>query len=215
MQNMAARGQAGSGNELMARMMAAQNSSNQMANSGNQIAAQAQQRALEALMQSGQMAGDIRNQNFGQDSAVASAQDEIARFNTQNRIGTQQRNVGSRNQANLRNLENQQNIMNQNTGLRNQQEVHNKGLYQQDFSNRMQKAGALANAHLGQASAYDASAGRTASMWSGIGQGVGQGLGSIAQYSAANSIKPGTTTSSTTNDFSKLFATNGAHKVTG
>jgi len=49
------------------------------------VSAQAQSRALQALMQGGQLGGQIRQQDFGEQSEKAQAQDAINRFNTANR----------------------------------------------------------------------------------------------------------------------------------
>jgi hypothetical protein len=84
MQNMAARGAGGSGMELVAQMQNAQAATDREAQAGLDIAAQAQERALQAIMQQGQLGGSIRGQDFGEQSQVANAQDAINRFNTGN-----------------------------------------------------------------------------------------------------------------------------------
>lgn len=82
LQNMAARGAGGSGMELLAQMQNAQSSTDREAQAGLDIAAQAQERALQAIMQQGQLGGSIRGQDFGEQSQVAAAQDAINKFNT-------------------------------------------------------------------------------------------------------------------------------------
>jgi hypothetical protein len=59
----------------------------------------------------------------------ASAADAIAQFNTQQRMGVQSQNLASR-----------QAIANQQAATRNQQEMYNKGLLQQQFQNQIAKA---------------------------------------------------------------------------
>lgn len=95
-----ARGVGGSGDELAAQMM-----SNQAANEGNSqegldVAANAQRRALAAMAQSGQMAGQMRGQEFGEKSDVARAKDAVNQFNTNNSVRAQFQNNQGQNQFN-------------------------------------------------------------------------------------------------------------------
>lgn len=117
-ENMQARGTLGAGAELAQRLAAQQESSQMASERGMDIAAQAQQRALNAIMQRGQMAGEMRGQEYGEQERLAQARDAINRYNAGARASAQQ---------------------------------YNLGLGQQDFANRMQKAGLRANAKLGQA----------------------------------------------------------------
>ena len=77
----ASRGQAGGGSVLAAQLAnnAAANESANMA--GTQLAGNAQARALQAMMQKGQLASQIRGQDWGEASAKAEAQDAINRYN--------------------------------------------------------------------------------------------------------------------------------------
>ena len=104
-QNMQARGISGSGLEL-ARMLGAQEGANErraMADLG--VQAGAEQRALEAIMQSGNLAGNIRGQEFGEKSDVAQAQDAVSRFNTGLRADQQAANTAALNEAQRYNME--------------------------------------------------------------------------------------------------------------
>lgn len=117
---MAARGMAGSGNEVVARMMASQGAADASAKAARNMNAMAQQRALDALMQRGALAGQMSGQDFSQKSAQAQAADNIARFNEQNRLG--QANLGSQYKfdANTRNMNTKQGVEARNvTGLSN------------------------------------------------------------------------------------------------
>lgn len=80
-QNMARRGMGGSGMELLAQMQNSQASTDRASQQGLDIQGMAQARALEAMMQSGQLAGGIRGQDFGEAAQKAAAQDAIAQFN--------------------------------------------------------------------------------------------------------------------------------------
>ncbi len=174
MQDMARRGQAGSGMELAAQLMNQQASAERASMQGMEVKAQAERRALEALMQGGQLAGQMQGQEFNQQAQAAAAQDAINRFNTANRQQVQSNNVGARNQAQASNLGERQRIADQNVGIRNQQETQNKGLAQQNFDNQLKRASGMTGQLGGMANAADQAAGRAANMWSGIGSGIGE-----------------------------------------
>lgn len=145
MQNLATRGMAGGGSELVARQMAAQGASNQQAQMAMEAKAQAQQRALQALMQSGQLGGQMQAQDFAQQSAKAQAQDAIAKFNAANQQQVISNNVGAKNNAQQWNATQAQNIANQNVGLGNEAKQYNLNLDQRRFDNEMSKATGVAN----------------------------------------------------------------------
>lgn len=134
LQNMQARGIGGSGAELAANLAAQQSGANQRAMGGLQTAANAENRALQALLQGGQLGGQIRGQEYGMASDKARAQDIINQFN-----------VANANQAAMQNWQNRQNIQNMNTGGRNQSFQYNQQNQQQSYINAMNKARELAN----------------------------------------------------------------------
>lgn len=84
LQNASARGMGGSGQELLAQLSSGQAATNRANQSGLDIAGMSQQRALDAIMSKGSLAGDMRNQAFGEDAKVAAARDAISQFNTSN-----------------------------------------------------------------------------------------------------------------------------------
>ena len=180
LQSMAQRGMGGAGSELAARMMSAQQATQNQAEQGDRVAAMAQQRALESIAQAGGMAGSLRSQDFDQQSAIARAQDQINQFNTQNRIAAQQRNVSASNQAQQYNLAERQRIADTNAGLANQQEIHNKGLSQQNFDNQYRRAAGVGGAYNTAAGNYNNNAQAISNMWAGIGSGVGRTAGALA-----------------------------------
>ena len=81
LQNMQARGMGGSGMELLAQLQSSQAATDRAAQSGLDIEAQAQDRALQALMSKSDMAGGIRGQDYGEQANAAAARDAIAKFN--------------------------------------------------------------------------------------------------------------------------------------
>lgn len=85
-QNFAARGQGGSGAEFVARLQGAQGYQNQARMAGTRAAGDASTRALQALSESGRMAGTARGQDWGERTDVAGARDTMARFNAGQRV---------------------------------------------------------------------------------------------------------------------------------
>ena len=173
-QDMRQRGAYGSGAELAMKLQNQQGSAGRAANESLGVAQGAQDRALQALMQSGQLGGSIRGQDFGEQERIKSAQDQINQMNTMARQNVQQRNIASRNNAQQYNLGNAQNIMNTNTGLANQQEIANKGLVQQNWQNKMNVASAKANQRAGQASNITNAGNAAAAGYAGTGAGLSQ-----------------------------------------
>jgi hypothetical protein len=123
MQGMSERGMGGSGMELLQMLDSSQAATDRASQSGLDIAGMAQQRALDAIMNSGNLAGSMRNQDFGEQAQVAQAQDAISRFNAQNANAMNQYNTGAQNQALQYNSQGQNamNQYNQQTGLGVQQ----------------------------------------------------------------------------------------------
>jgi hypothetical protein len=137
LQNARQRGLSGSGLELQQQLINQQEAANRRAQRGTDVAALAQQRALDALRSGAQLGGQIRQQDFGEASEKARAQDIINRFNAQ-----------FQNQAGLEAFRNQQRVADQNVGIANQQQLLNRvQLPQQRFQNdltvRQAKSGAL------------------------------------------------------------------------
>lgn len=96
---MAARGQLGSGAELAMNLQAQQQGAQNSYETARDTAATAQQRALQAIMQRGQMAGQMREQDFGERMAAARARDEISRYNAAARERANRYNAGLGQQA--------------------------------------------------------------------------------------------------------------------
>jgi hypothetical protein len=81
-QNMAARGMSGSGLDLVAQMQAAQDATEREALASLEQNAQMLDRKNQAIMNRGQMAGAMRNQEFSEAARKAEARDAMNRFNT-------------------------------------------------------------------------------------------------------------------------------------
>lgn len=181
LQNMAQRGQSGSGLELLSQLQSSQAATDRAAQQGLNISGMAQNRALDAIMQSGQLANQMRGQEFGEQSKKAEAEDAINRFNTQNRQNVNQYNVGGR-----------QDISNQGVTMRNQNQMLENQRKQNIFSNQMDKATAMGGARgqevgrLGENRREDIQA--DANTMAGVGK-VATSLGSYYQNKNANKKK--------------------------
>jgi hypothetical protein len=82
MENARARGMGGGGMELMGALAAQQGGANRANDYANQTAVAAQQRMMQALQNSGQMAGQMRTQSFGEDAARRAAADAWNQYQT-------------------------------------------------------------------------------------------------------------------------------------
>ena len=174
LQNLAQRGISGGGQEMALRAQAQQSAANQAAMEGMQLSAEQRARALQALIQKGEMAGQIRSQEFGEQSDRAKAADEIARWNAAMRAGVEQRRVQTRNQALADDLAARQAIANQKADIANQQQMYNKNIPVKSYEMEVAKAtGQLPMA--GDLSKLYGQQGQLQSgMWGGIGKGIGQ-----------------------------------------
>jgi hypothetical protein len=139
-QNLAARGMGGGMSELVAKQIAAQGAANRMGQQGLDIKAQAEQRALQALMQSGQLGGQMQQQDFAQQAQVAAAKDAIARFNAANLQQVGSSNVQARNLAQQQNAQIAQQMAQQSVAEKNKAQMYNLGLAQQNYQNQLAKA---------------------------------------------------------------------------
>lgn len=179
LQSMEARGAGGSGASLLAQLQAQQDAATTANARGLDVAAQAEQRALDALVQQGNLATTVGNQQFQQDAQKAGAKDAIAQFNAQNQQQVGLVNTAANNDAAAKNLAAKQSISDSNTATRNQQQQYNKNLIQQNFENELKKRGgqtqvAQANAQAqGQNSQNQANA---------FNQTVGTGLSAAAMF---------------------------------
>lgn len=105
--DMQARGMGSSGMELLAALNSAEAATNRANQSGLDIAAQAQDRALEAIMSGSNMAGGIRGQDFDEEAQVAAANDAISKFNAGLTTQNNQFNAGAVNDMSQFNAGNQ------------------------------------------------------------------------------------------------------------
>lgn len=179
-ENFARRGVNSAGLELVARQQAGQDLSNRMGDFEQNIQAEARNRALQAMMQRGQLASGIRDQEFSEEAQKAKAVDAVNQFNAQNRQRVSGANVDRGNQAQLQNLAESQRIADANVGMRNSANQYNIGADQRTFENRMAIA-AGKNGQVGNAVSVNENARKAgADMWSGLITGVNKGVATWA-----------------------------------
>jgi len=146
LQNAQARGMGGSGIELLQQFQNQQDSATRKSQKDMDVAAMAQNRALQALQSAGSLGGQIQQQQFGQQAQIAGANDAINKFNAQNQQSVGLVNTQAKNAAMAQNLAEKQRVSDANTALRNQQQQYNKNLNQQQFDNAYKKAGGTSQA---------------------------------------------------------------------
>lgn len=130
MQNMQARGMGGSGAELASQLANQQGSANRSSQAALDVAAEGRRRALEAMMQSGNMAGNMQQADFGRQAQIATAKDRINQFNTENLNRIAEQNTALRNQAMAANMAGRQGVASGNVqgqNAFNQQKFGNVG----------------------------------------------------------------------------------------
>lgn len=174
MQSMAQRGMSGSGMELAALLGNEQSAANNLNQRSMDVNAQAQARALEALMSAGQLGGEIRQQDYNVASDKAQAQDVINQFNTQIASNTNSRNTDRKNQAQEYNLTNSQNVLNQNIDNKNFQQQYNKELQQNYFDNQLKQADGASGLQRDIANQTLQQGQDERQMWGNIGGGIMQ-----------------------------------------
>lgn len=89
----ARRGAAAPGLDILSAQVAAQGAADRNAASGLNIAADAEDRALQAAVGSGNMAGRMARDDWGRAADVAGANDAVSRFNAQNLQNIFERNL--------------------------------------------------------------------------------------------------------------------------
>ena len=171
------RGVGGSGVDLVSQLINQQSAAGNENLQGLEVAKTAQQRALDAIAQSGQLGGQIETQQFGEESAKAQAQDAINKFNAANKQGVEMTNVAARNTAQGQNLSEKQRISDENVALANKKAAADAATKQQVFENSLKiaagKTGQLSNMAQG---ARETQAGNDAMSGALVGAG-GQILG--------------------------------------
>jgi hypothetical protein len=183
---MAQRGLGGSGFDVAAQLQAQQSGADRNAQSSLDVAAQAQNRALQSIQSAGDMASKFQGQDFDQAAQRAAAEDRINLFNTQNMQDVQQRNTSAQNQAQYQNLSNQQKIADQNVQQNNYQQEYNKKLAQQQFDNQSKLASGMAGQYGNLANIAQTQGQNLGNLYSNMGSGASGAASSYANYDLLN-----------------------------
>ena len=136
------RGIAGGGLEFALKQQAQQASANDARRALQEQAAESNRRALQALYQGSQMAGQLSAEDIALQSDKAKAQDMINKFNTMVQQDVQRRNVAAKNMAELENLRGREAMQRANIDKINQQRQAALDATQQEFQNRLQRGAA-------------------------------------------------------------------------
>ncbi len=179
LQNMAARGMSGSGAELAAQLSSSQAADEQLSAGGDRLAAEAAKNALSAMMQSGQLAGQLRGQDFDVASTKARAEDELKRFNVSNQISRQTRNLGQLNEAQIANLREKQRIADANIAMVNAEKQRQMQEKANVWKNKLNLAGLKGGVYGEQADQRLKEGAQNAQGWQQMGQGVSQAISSL------------------------------------
>jgi hypothetical protein len=174
LQNAAQRGVLGGGQELAAQLAGNQAAAERNYQGARDIAALAQRRMLEGTLQAGQLGGNLRQQDYGEQSDRAKAQDIINRFNTEMQSGVQQRNVSAKNLGQQSELGYTRDIAAKNTTLRNLQQEKNTDLARQVYQDQLDKARVKANMAQRAGSAADTADQHAKEGWGKVGSTIGQ-----------------------------------------
>ncbi len=197
---MSQRGMMDSGNALAAQLQSSEAANQQAMQQSQNIAKQASANRMNAINALANQSGSMEQRDYSRQADAATAQDAIQKFN-----------VGTRNTTAAQNLAARQNIADASAATSNKQEMYNKGLIQQDYGNRLQRAQSIAGLNAGQAqnqaqAALTAGAG-TANMYGQIGQAAGNiTRGVVDYYGSQPSSKPATSQgiSDDRDEFAKL-----------
>lgn len=184
-QNLAARGQAGGGAEIAARLGASQAAAQQTSEAADRASAMGAQRALQALSSTGSLGGQMEQQRFSQEAQRAQAADVMNRFNVEAQMGREQRRVAAANQAQAANLQNLQRIRDANVAQSNQELYNQLARQRQYWADKLSYAQAYGQPMGGMAQAQAQQAQQIgqaqANMWQGLSQAVTGGLGYYGQ----------------------------------
>lgn len=215
-QNARERGIGGSDFSLASKLISGQESANRASRQGTDVAALAEQRALDAMLAAGNMGGQMDQAEFDKQARIAAAQDAINQFNTANRQTTGNLNTQNRNVAQESNLREKQRITEGNTNNENANRVRSADLIKQKFDEEMAKAGAAAGVYTNwgnaaQKVANDQYGAKMGIVGAGLGAAgtIGGGMiggpaGAMAGNTAGTSIGSGRTTNSMYDDPNKL-----------
>lgn len=221
MQQAQQRGIGGSSLNVVNQLANEQGNADRAANQGLGVAAQAQQRALQAMQAAGTQGGQLEAQQYGEQANKAQSQNAINQFNAQTLNQQNLYNTQAANAAQAANLANQQAVNNANTQTGNANQEYNAQQVQQQYNDAMQKAQGEAGVYNNWANdatkQASTEAGANMGLTSGLLQGGATALGAafggpagaVAANSATGSFNPKTDSTNPYDDTEPSFAEGG------
>lgn len=210
---MAQRGQGGAGAELAMKLQAQQAGANELARSSERTAAQASQRALEALGKSENLAGRMRSDEMAMLEKQQALKNEQNRFDVGYQRQREQRRAANVQDVAEKNLAQRQSLMDRNVALQNQELLRQREGEQTDFTNKMKLAQLKSGAEQDRAKMFQERARDTEQSIKGIGSGIAQGIGSIGGFASGlgdKEVTPGKPKVLSNSDYEKMYAAHGA-----
>lgn len=128
----------------------------------------AEQNAINAMMNEGNLASTMHGQQYSEASDKAAAENAMRQWNAGASNTASENNANRAQAANAYNTGVKQDVSNQNTGLSNQRTAYNANLPQQVFNNAITKAGGTASADKSEAGLHQDIGKQTAGMYSGL-----------------------------------------------
>lgn len=142
-QEMQARGMGGSGAELIARMQQSQAGAQNASSASDAVMAQAQNKALAALAQSGDFAGNMRQQEFNESANAAAAKNERNRFLLENSIKKESDNVTAINRSREQDWANKQAQLNKQKEGQREEAKRQATAQQQQYADKLKYAAGI------------------------------------------------------------------------
>lgn len=198
LQNMAERGILGSGAELASRQSSSQQAMLAQSEEADRLAQSIAQAKMQALGQLGTYSSGLREQEFGEQSQVASAEDIIAKFNALQQSETQQRNIAARNIAEQSKQTLKQQLETDRINAANQIAQWDAEAAGRKFERESQKAGLQIGTLGGMASAAGTAGQQKAQSYQQLGSGVSSVIGSVYGAYASSPEKSTKTTPTNT-----------------
>lgn len=171
-QNSAERGMSNSGFDMLSKLINEQGSASRKSSRDMDVEANAEQRALDAMLKSGELASNLQNNDFNRQAEIAKANDAINNFNTTNKMKIGQYNTDVRNEAQKYNLGTKQDLANKNVDLTNKATTYNKSIPQQIFENAVNVAGKKSGILTGQGKLQDEHDKDVMGNWGNVAKGV-------------------------------------------
>lgn len=198
--DMARKGLGGSGFDLQAQLQGQQAAGDRASRGALDVAAKAQDRALQSIEDSGDLATKYRTQDFSEQAQRAQAQDAINKFNAANLQDVQHANTGLANRAQEMNLSERQRVADKNVDTSNAEQKYNKGLLQNQFDNQLNIAKSKSGIYQDEAQGEINKGQTTGNLFSNLGD-TASGVASSLAANASGAPKAAATASSFWDDY--------------